>query len=437
MASIDARTLTGEEKSLIHRELSVYVDTEYCKKRYLAYDLYNGVYRLPIHWANLNIPHKLEINFSTNRINLPNTSIVLRTEQEKCVEACLVEFEKGFGGGIINLSTGAGKTIISIYLMSMMKYKTLIVVNKVELLNQWATVLKQYFPDTRIGIIQGDKFESDCDICIGMLQTISMRKDYTADMFKDFTLVFIDEVHNTPSQVFSKALHKIRSKYTFGLSATVERKDNLECIFIWNIGPIIYSDKKNSAKQKTIFKKINFKGKSSKEIQLYNGKLNLSLMLSNLANDDERTFLICKELSGLSDDRRVLVLSDRISQLKKINSILGNETSGLFIGKCSMEEREESKKKKYLLATFMMASEGFNHPELNTLVFATPRSNVSQAIGRIYRKKHDIQPMIIDVVDSVGVFFCQYNKRKNIYKSEISNSPDTLEEQMEAVCLFD
>lgn len=438
MVIISSRNLTLEEKGIIHKELSVYVENYNGQvNRYLAYELNDGIYNIPINWMENNIPHKLEYNFKKTTIDVPDTQIVLRPEQEKCVKACFLEFEKDFGGGVINMSTGAGKTIVSLYIISKVKLKTLIVVNKVELLNQWMAALKFYFPTTSIGIIQGDKFQSDCDICIGMLQTISMRKDYTLKMFSEFTLVFIDEVHNTPSQVFSKSLHKIRSKYTFGLSATVNRKDGLEKIFLWNIGPIIYSDKKNSLKQDTIFKKISFRGESSKEVVLYNGKLNLSQMLTNLAVDHERTKIICKALLELPDNRRVLVLSDRISQLKRISTIIGEKLSGLFIGKCTVEEREASKKKKFLLATFTMASEGFNHPELNTLLFATPRSNVTQAIGRIYRKSHDIQPMIIDVVDSVGVFYCQYNKRRAIYKAEITNDKYMLEEKMSSVCLFE
>lgn len=430
-------TLSTSEKALV-QELVLVVKTEYSTTKHSAYKIdENGNYHLPLHWMQANIPRKFVYNNTSTNINVPTPEITLRPNQIECVDACLSELKKDFGGGIINLSTGAGKTIISLYLIGHAKLKTLIVVNKVELLNQWKAALAQFFPDLKVGIVQGSKFEKECDICIGMLQTISLKSDYTAEHFKEFTLCFIDEVHNTPSEMFSQALHKIRNKYVFGLSATIERKDGLEKIFLWHIGPVIFSDKKTSSKQQTIFKKISFSGGSSKEVELYNGKLNVSQMLTNLATDEARTEVIYQTLSDLEEDRRVLVLSDRICQLKKLHGLLGDEKSGLFIGKCTTDEREASKKKKILLATYAMASEGFNHPELNTLLFATPRSTVTQAIGRIYRKQHDIQPMIIDIVDAVGIFYCQYTKRNKIYKKEIGPGPDELEKKMNGVCLFD
>lgn len=433
-------SLSLAEKALIRKELVVVVQSEYGRKTHTAYKIdEKGNYQLPLHWMQENLPAKFTFNNAVTSIRIDDPNIVLRPTQVECVKRCLSEFEKDFGGGIINLSTGAGKTIISLYLISHAQLKTLIVVNKIELLNQWKAALCKFFPKLRVGIIQGSKFEKDCDVCIGMLQTIAMKKEYTREHFKDFSLIFIDEVHNTPSQVFSEALHKIRNKYVFGLSATIERKDELEKIFFWHIGPVLFSDKNSSKKQQTIFKKISYTGVSSKEIVLYNGKLNTSQMLTNLATDEERTRLIYQTLLGLDETRRVLVLSDRIILLEKLHTLLGNEQSGMFIGKSSADEKAASRKKRVLLATYAIASEGFDHPELNTLLFATPRSSVTQAIGRIYRKQHDIPPMIIDIVDSVGIFFCQYTKRNKIYKKEIGKGAgsDEIEEKMKTVCLFD
>lgn len=158
-------------------------------------------------------------------------------------------------------------------------------------------------------------------------------------------------------------------------------------------------------------------------------------MITNIAEDEERNRLIIDTLKTLQEERKVLVLSDRISQLKWLNLHLGEDISGLFIGKTSKEDKITSKQKKILLATYNIASEGFDHPELNTLLFATPRSNVVQAIGRIYRKKHEVEPMIIDIVDNFSIFPYQFRKRKEIYSKHIGYS-DILSQQ-EHVCLFE
>jgi superfamily II DNA or RNA helicase len=97
------------------------------------------------------------------------------------------------GGGILSLATGAGKTISAIYTLSQLKMKTLIVVNKITLMKQWENEINQFMPDASIGILQGQKkINTDCDIVISMLQSLS-RVDYPDSLFNDFGTVIIDE----------------------------------------------------------------------------------------------------------------------------------------------------------------------------------------------------------------------------------------------------
>jgi superfamily II DNA or RNA helicase len=75
----------------------------------------------------------------------------------------------------------------------------------------------------------------------------------------------------------------------------------------------------------------------------------------------------------------------------------------------------------------MMASEGFDCKELDTIILASPKSNVEQAVGRILRKKkedRDKVPLIIDMIDDFSVFSRQGDKRKKFYQKndyEIEN----------------
>lgn len=429
--NIDKKFLSKNDKLSIEKNLSVVIKSDYGPpKKYKIYKN-NDEYSVPLSWGMKNLPHVPTPSYQPFLINIKTPSIKLRPLQEKCITECEKELSKDIGGGIINLKTGGGKTVCSLYLIGKYKLKTLIIVNTVELMRQWESSIRKFIPDVKIGKIQGDLFQTDCDITIGMVQTISMRKEYTPDRFSTFSMVIIDEVHHMSSQVFSEALFKTRVKYVFGLSATIERKDGLECVFKWHIGDILFSDSNLSKKQKTKFLKIDYTGPSSKEIFTYDGKPKISTMITNIAEDLQRTKTICNFLKNLDDNRKVLVLSDRISQLKMINKILGNKTSGLFIGKTPKEEKESTRGKMVMLATYQIASEGFDHPELNTLVFATPRSSVTQAVGRIYRKIHEDKPMIIDVVDWFSVFPYQYKKRKIIYSKEI----DCKKEEPE--CLFE
>lgn len=432
---INESLLCKKDIDKIRKNLSVSVQSDYGpNKVYKIYE-YNPsskTYNIPLFWAskNISIPinpyfKKLEPVYTGRFLGKP------RKEQVLCMNECIKELNKTWGGGIINLSTGSGKSFISMMIFAHIKLKTLIIVHTVELMEQWIKNINTFLPDVSIGKIQGKTFDiKDKDIVIGMLQTISMKAEYSKDLFTDFGVVIYDEVQFLSAEVFNKALLKSRSRYVFGLSATVERKDGLEWVFKAHIGDILYSNINTSLKQYTKIKYI-FSESKNKEKVMYDGSPNIAAMITDISENIERTKMICKELLNLEDDRNILVLSERVEHLKEMHKILGDDISGIFIGKMKQKDKEISKTKKILLATYHIASVGFDHPKLNTIVFATPRSNITQAIGRIYRKNHEITPMIIDIVDTYSIFSYQYKKRKAIYSKSIKEQQETSE------CLFD
>ena len=64
-----------------------------------------------------------------------------------------------------------------------------------------------------------------------------------------------------------------------------------------------------------------------------------------------------------------------------------------------------------------MASEALDIPELNTLVMTTPRKEIEQTVGRILRKIHEVQPIIVDIVDQLPSFSKQGMLRRKFYKN--------------------
>jgi superfamily II DNA or RNA helicase len=323
--------------------------------------------------------------------------------------------------------TVSHNTVLSIKLITKSRMKTLVIVNKIELLKQWTNEIKKWIPQAKIGIIQGSKFDIEgCDIVIGMLQTISLKKEITFEKFNFCSMCIIDEVHNVSSEVFSQVMLKVRPRFLYGLTATLERKDKLEKIIRWYLGDTLYDTNKfKQLKQTSNIYTLDYYGKSSVEKTLKDGTAAVSSMLSNIAEDKERNDYIVKVITDLlneSGDRNILVASDRIAQLKYLYKNLGPELSGLFIGSMKSLELEKSKEKRVLLGTYALVSEGFNHPKLNCLVFATPRSNITQAVGRIYRKSHNnVTPVIIDICDTFSIFKGQKYRRKKIYQKSIDD----------------
>jgi superfamily II DNA or RNA helicase len=132
---------------------------------------------------------------------------VLKDQQLEPFNITLNGLKEKFGG-ILSIPCGGGKTVITLALISALQVKTLVIVHKTFLANQWKERIAQFIPKARIGIIQQNKVDiENKDIVIAMLQSISM-KTYDKSVFSRFGFVIVDEVHRISSKVFSRALPK-------------------------------------------------------------------------------------------------------------------------------------------------------------------------------------------------------------------------------------
>ena len=145
-------------------------------------------------------------------------------------------------------------------------------------------------------------------------------------------------------------------------------------------------------------------------------------MLNNIVKIPERNNLIVSKIKNfILEGRKIILLSHRINHLKLLKLMLEKENMssvGLYIGGMKMENLEQSKKEDILLGTYNMVSEGFDDPIRNTLILSTPLSDVVQSAGRILRKQHELQPIILDIIDEFSVFPKQWKKRSSYYKKE-------------------
>ena len=226
----------------------------------------------------------------------------LRDYQEpvvnKFIEVVTKPHDNGlrFGGGLLELPCAWGKTSGSLYILSQLKKKTLVIVHKEFLLNQWVERIQQFLPKARVGRIQGQIIDiEDKDIVIGMLQSLSM-KEYPASVFDSFGFTIIDEVHHISSQTFSNALFKIVTKYMLGLSATMNRKDGTTRVFKMFLGDVIFKgkrDEEHNAEVRAITYKVNDDDFNTTILD-YRGNPQNSSMISKLCEYNRRTEFIIK-----------------------------------------------------------------------------------------------------------------------------------------------
>ena len=354
----------------------------------------------------------------------------LRKEQIPIInlykKACL---EKG--GGLISLKCGGGKTVLALYIISMLKKKTIVVVHKDFLMTQWRDRITQFLPNARIGKIQQNTIDiENKDIVLAMVQSLS-QKEYDPDIFSSFGLAIFDECHHLGAEVFSKSMAKVASKYMLGLSATPDRKDGLRKVFEWFIGPMVYSSKTDVNKdfiETRIYEYDNKEDTKYNKLELgYNKKPCMPRMINNISDCIHRNDFINELVkTEYMTGRKILILGDRREYLNRtekwIKDNIDPNIVGQYVGGMKPAELRDSQEKDIILGTYSMASEGMDIPKLNTIFLASPKSDVVQSVGRILREKASVRkfhPLVVDFLDvhpNLGVFSKQCDKRISFYK---------------------
>jgi superfamily II DNA or RNA helicase len=351
----------------------------------------------------------------------------LRDYQELIVSSYMSNVaSKDNGGGLIEIGCGKGKTVCALNIISQVKKKTLVIVHKEFLMNQWIERIVQYLPSAKVGKIQGQVIDiENKDIVIGMLQSLSM-KDYPSTIFDTFGLTIIDEVHHISSEVFSCALFKLVTKYMLGLSATMNRKDGTTKVFKMFLGDVIYKDLEKSSYD-VVVRGITYVNNNDDEYNSmefdFRGNPALSKMISKITTYNKRTEFILTILQDMLKEnpkQQIMMISQYKNILKYLYDAIKHRNIaevGYYIGGMKEKLLKESETKQVVLSTYSMAAEGLDIKSLTTLFMVTPMTNIEQSVGRILRQKHEFNPIVVDIIDTHENFQKQWYKRKRFYKS--------------------
>ncbi len=344
----------------------------------------------------------------------------IRSAQQPAIDAYL-----SAKCGLLQLPCGFGKTIMALYLISQVKKKTLVIVHKEFLMNQWIERIQEFLPDAKIGKIQGSVIDvHNKDIVLGMLQSLST-KIYEREVFQDFGFTIIDETHHMGAEVFSNALFQIVTPYMLGLSATMERKDGQSNIFKLFLGEVVYSAQREKVDNITV-QMVKYKTNDTEfndTITNFKGQANFSSMIKKICEFNDRTEFILTILTTLLADKnneQIMILAHNKSILTYLHDAIQHRkiaSTGYYIGGMKQSDLKLTESKQVVIATYAMAEEALDIKTLTTLIMATPKTDVTQAVGRILREKH-VNPIIVDIVDSHPNFKRQWDKRKKYYLTQ-------------------
>lgn len=341
---------------------------------------------------------------------------------------------------ILRAGTGQGKSILGLEAAARLNVPTLVVVPESSLMDQWIERAHQFLdvPKNRIGIIQQDT----CDyqgkwLVIGMLQSLSLKEDYPREMYNQFGLVVIDELHKCGGDELSRVLGLFPAKHRYGLSATPDRSDGKELLIQAHVGPIMITSDSTPMGFKVLrytstwacprreviengykyFKRIDHTPKTAGHV------------INHLAKHDTTNKKVAGFIKKAYDKGRyIMVFSDRIRHLEELmtqsarKGVPSHEMQ-LYIGGVSKAAIKKAKSARVIFGTYQKLGTGVDIPWFSVAVLATPRAQVKQVVGRILREHPDKgQPIVFDVNFDDSPVFKSYGMARDRYYEEVGAS---------------
>ena len=138
--------------------------------------------------------------------------------------------------GVIELPTGAGKTVIAVRAIVDLGVPTLVVVPTVDLLDQWQRELEREF-DVPIGRFGGGEQRREA-ITVSTYDSAYLKADGVGDAFE---FVVFDEVHHLGGEGYRDAARLLAAPARLGLTATFERPDGAHEAVADLVGERVYA----------------------------------------------------------------------------------------------------------------------------------------------------------------------------------------------------
>ena len=365
--------------------------------------------------------------------------VSLREYQKKALE----KWVKARMKGCIVLPTGSGKTIIGIKAIERVNSATLIVVPTLDLMGQWTEILSKHFANAKIGNLGGGTDDIQA-ITVATYDSAYLR---AASIGNKFSLIVFDEVHHLAAPGYRSIAEQMAAPYRLGLTATIEREDNLHKDFPKLVGGVVfqanpselaknmhlapYEIERRQVKMTSQEKQEYDRNYGTYQVYLYKSGIRMNhtgafqrLIMMSAKSKAARQALLARNRaldlalnskSKMEELRKILVENKGLKTIFTQHNSLVHEISNRFFiplitHKTSKEERQDTllgfKEGRYsAIVTSKVLDEGVDVPEaeLGIIVNGTGSGReFIQRLGRLLRPKRDIakKARLIELISS-------------------------------------
>ncbi len=337
--------------------------------------------------------------------------------------------------GVFVAPPASGKTVVAAYLIAKRRRSTLVLVHRAPLLEQWIAQLCTFL-DLRpkdIGRIGSGARRANGNLDVAMIQSLSRRGDVD-EIVASYGQVIVDECHHVPAVSFERVMREVKARYVLGLTATPHRRDGLEPILQFQLGPVRFAISGKTEAEGRAFERRLVVRETAFRLARASPDATIQDIYRELAKDETRNRLILSDVvASLREGRSPIVLTERRDHLEFLDRELGSAAENRVVLRGGMTTKARrlamerlsafpKAEPRLVLATGRFVGEGFDDARLDTLFLALPvswRGTLVQYAGRLHRRtRGKTEVRIVDYVDrAVPMLARMFEKRKRGYKA--------------------
>ncbi|MDY3130164.1 MAG: DNA repair helicase XPB [Treponema sp.] len=333
---------------------------------------------------------------------LSGKKLEIREYQKNSAKALVGDKGPGTGFGTIVLPCGAGKTIVGMTIMDMLKTSTLIITTNISAVHQWIDELldKTDLTADQIAEYSGENKEIK-PVTVATYQVLTWRpaKDGPYPHFSIFHerpwgLIIYDEVHMLPAPVF-RVVAELQAVRRVGLTATLVREDGCEGYVFSLVGPKRYDVPWKElerdhwiATAECVEVRVDLPLASEIDYAVANSREK-----HRISSENPDKLPVVKKIIEKYKDDKILVIGQYLSQLEEIAKILNVP---IITGKTPNAQRDLIYKdfrsgKIRVLVVSKVANFAIDLPDASIAIQISgtfgSRQEEAQRLGRILRPK--------------------------------------------------